>query len=173
MRFLCMPQRGFGLVEILVVTGIAALLSVVVAVNVSEVRKKSRDAQRVSDLSQLQIALKLYNDVYGTYQIEGAGESGEGVGWVSYTSQSGKYSEAITKALYDKGFLSAPYLNDPNPPEGDNGYMLILCEEGRRYALFATKEISSDSEIEYAEGACGGAGSEVVSQYKKNYAVGN
>ena len=54
--------RGFTLIELLVVIAIIGILSSVVLASLNSARKKGRDARRVSDLKQLQLALELYYD---------------------------------------------------------------------------------------------------------------
>jgi prepilin-type N-terminal cleavage/methylation domain-containing protein len=53
-------QRGFTLIELLVVVAIIGLLSSVVLASLNSARQKGRDARRVADLKQLQVALELY-----------------------------------------------------------------------------------------------------------------
>ena len=53
-------STGFTLIELLVVISIIALLASVVLLALNGARLKSRDAKRVGDLRQLQIALELY-----------------------------------------------------------------------------------------------------------------
>lgn len=60
-------RRGFTLVEVLVVVGVLAGLSSIVYFNGGEARKKSRDTQRVSDIQQIVVALRLYKELNGTY----------------------------------------------------------------------------------------------------------
>ncbi len=55
-------QRGFTLIELLVVIAIIGILSSVVLASLNTARLKSRDARRISDIKQLQIALALYAD---------------------------------------------------------------------------------------------------------------
>ena len=54
--------RGFTLIELLVVIAIIGILSSVVLASLNSARKKGRDARRISDIKQLQLALELYND---------------------------------------------------------------------------------------------------------------
>lgn len=51
---------GFTLIELLVVIAIIGLLSSVVLASLSATRKKARDARRLQDVRQIQIALELY-----------------------------------------------------------------------------------------------------------------
>ncbi len=55
-------QRGFTLIELLVVIAIIGILSSVVLASLNGARKKGRDARRVSDLKQIQLALEMYYD---------------------------------------------------------------------------------------------------------------
>lgn len=66
-------KRGFTLAEMIVVIAIIALLATVVMFNVQEGKKKARDAQRLSDLQQVQLALRVYRDVHGNYPLTGCG----------------------------------------------------------------------------------------------------
>lgn len=51
---------GFTLIELLVVISIVGVLSSVVLATVATARSKARDAQRISDLKQIQAAIELY-----------------------------------------------------------------------------------------------------------------
>lgn len=51
---------GFTLVEVMVVVGIIAVLASAVVGSYESAKKKSRDTVRVSDISNLQVAFKIY-----------------------------------------------------------------------------------------------------------------
>ncbi len=55
-------EKGFTLLELLIVIGIIAILSVILVfvLNPAETLKKSRDSQRIADLATLKTALGLY-----------------------------------------------------------------------------------------------------------------
>lgn len=55
-------QGGFTLIELLVVIAIIGVLASIVLASLNAARKKSRDARRVADIKQIQLALELYFD---------------------------------------------------------------------------------------------------------------
>lgn len=58
-------QRGFTLIELLVVIAIIGVLASIVLASLNSARRKSRDARRITDIKQLQLALELYFDGQG------------------------------------------------------------------------------------------------------------
>ncbi len=60
-------KKGFTLIELLVVIAIIGILSSVVLASLSTARQKSRDAKRVSDVGQIQLALELFFDASQSY----------------------------------------------------------------------------------------------------------
>jgi prepilin-type N-terminal cleavage/methylation domain-containing protein len=62
--------RGFTLIELLVVIAIIGLLSSIVITSLNAARMKGRDAKRLSDVKQIQLALSLYADANdGSYPL--------------------------------------------------------------------------------------------------------
>lgn len=80
MRFFKANEKGFTLGELLVTIAIIALLSTIVLASMSEARKKARDKQRVSDIAQIQLALRLYKDANGEYPSDPVFSGGETIG---------------------------------------------------------------------------------------------
>ena len=54
--------RGFTLIELLVVIAIIGILASIVLASLDTARKKGRDARRIADIKQVQLALELYYD---------------------------------------------------------------------------------------------------------------
>lgn len=66
-------QKGFTLVELLVVIAIIGILSAVVLASLNSAREKARDINRISDFSQLKLALELYFDDNSSYPTTALG----------------------------------------------------------------------------------------------------
>jgi general secretion pathway protein G len=64
--------EGFTLIELLVVVSLIGVLATLVLANFNAARQRGRDAQRKSDLRNIQAALRLYYNDYGKYPT-GAG----------------------------------------------------------------------------------------------------
>ncbi len=161
---------GFTLIELLVVIAIIGILASIVLVSINSTRIKARDARRMSDLRNVQLALEMYYDKYGTYKVSGTGWGGLGIGWLAYEG-GGSYTKAVTRELQEEGFLGAPIVEDPiqNP-----GYMIYLCESAQVYAISATKENPTAQDIDFIQKTCNGIGGNgTYTRYGKNYAVGN
>lgn len=55
-------RAGFTLIELLVVIAIIGVLASIVLASLNSARRKSRDARRITDIKQIQLALELYFD---------------------------------------------------------------------------------------------------------------
>ena len=60
-------KRGFTLIELLVVIAIIGIVSSVVLASLNSARQKGRDARRISDVKQVQLALELFYDANQSY----------------------------------------------------------------------------------------------------------
>lgn len=59
--------NGFTLIEMLVVVSIIGILATLVSANLNSARSRARDAERKSDLKNIQTALRIYYNDYGSY----------------------------------------------------------------------------------------------------------
>lgn len=60
-------SAGFTLIELLIVIAIIGILSTLLMTNFIGIRQRARDAQRKSDIQQIQSALELYRADNGSY----------------------------------------------------------------------------------------------------------
>jgi prepilin-type N-terminal cleavage/methylation domain-containing protein len=72
MRFSCInifknKSRAFTLIEIVVVIGIMALLTTIIYASFDGAKTQSRDQQRLTDISTIQLGLELYFNQHGSY----------------------------------------------------------------------------------------------------------
>jgi prepilin-type N-terminal cleavage/methylation domain-containing protein len=110
MNFFCLSrpphrrsgERGFSLVELLIVIGIIMIMSAVVLNTTKGVRQKARDVQRTTDLQSITIALALYQGKYKTFPC---------------TFQT-SFSEDFLQFLVDEGYLE----DNPQDPINEGLY---------------------------------------------------
>lgn len=109
-------KQGFTLIELLVVIAIIGVLASVVLASVNTARAKSRDARRIADLKQIQLALELYYDTFGQYPL---GSQGSGT-WSSHTTGYGNNDNYIVG-------LAPTYIpilpRDPRYDQDGQGYL--------------------------------------------------
>lgn len=60
-------QKGFTLIELLVVITVIGLLAAIVLVGLDKARAKARNARRLAEISQINIAIESYFVEYGHY----------------------------------------------------------------------------------------------------------
>ncbi len=123
-------KRAFTLIELLVVISIIAILSGITLTAISGSRSKARDGKRISDVSQIQLALEQYFDRCNAYPT-------------SLTSSNA----ADCTANPSLGIVLGSYISTiPNPPSGVSGQTVYdyFYNSGRTdYILHATLENSN------------------------------
>jgi len=66
MKNIFVKVRGFTLVEILVVIGIIGVLASITLASMSNARENARDKKRIADIAQLELAMRVYVEQYGS-----------------------------------------------------------------------------------------------------------
>tara|TARA_Y100000310_G_C20557120_1_gene751125 strand:- start:229 stop:618 length:390 start_codon:yes stop_codon:yes gene_type:complete len=64
-------NKGFTLVELIVVITIIMLVTAVGVISFTGINKRSRDSRRLSDLKKVSIALEIYRQENGSYPDDG------------------------------------------------------------------------------------------------------
>ena len=111
-------KKGFTLIELLVVIAIIGILATLAIVSLTTARSSSRDAKRIADLKQLQTALELYYNDYGSYPTV--------LSDLASTTLATKYLETIPTA--------------PTPADGDctatsNSYVYNTSYDRSSYSI--------------------------------------
>lgn len=96
MNFFTKKSRGFTLIELLVVIAIIGILSSVVLASLNSARQKSRDARRIGDVKQLQLALEMYYDSNSGYPSTTAALVPDYIPVEPSDPQSGTYTYAVS-----------------------------------------------------------------------------
>lgn len=125
MRKILSIQKGFTLVELLVVVAVIGILSTLLVANFIGVRQRGRDAQRKSNLRQIQSALELYRADQSGYP------SSLPVCGGAFTSTDGK-ATYMQKVPCDPSSTSYTYSST----------------DTTKYTLIGCLENSNDSEID-------------------------
>ena len=98
-------KRGFTLIELLVVIAIIGILSSVVLASLNSARQKGRDARRISDVKQVQLALELFYDANQSYPTTSPGAIPAALSTAGYiaaiTADPGSYSYGYAPANAD------------------------------------------------------------------------
>jgi type II secretion system protein G len=128
-------SNGFTLIEILIVMSLIGILAALSVVNFRSASMKGRDAQRKSDLRNIQTALRLYYNDFGRYPTSNAtGQMSNACGTVA-TPTFCTYGQVWTKAgttymsmLPDDPLKNIHYFYTYN---SDDDYTLRACLENK------------------------------------------
>ena len=117
-------KKGFTLIELLVVISLIGVLATLVIANMNSARERARDAQRKSDLRNIQTALRLYYNDNGGYTPKAEIDALWGSAWI------------------DNGVT---YMNIlPNDPLAPTQVYDYTYTDSENYALYACLENKSD-----------------------------
>lgn len=100
-------NKGFTLIELLVVIAVIGLLAGIVLVSLNIVRKKARDAKRISDLKQIYLAMQLYYDDNNTYPAIYGDDRNDN--WALLASALSPYISKLPKDPVGGGVPGSPY----------------------------------------------------------------
>ena len=120
---------GFTLIELLVVIAIIGVLASIVLASLNTARRKSRDARRISDVKQVQLALELFFDAQTAPQYPAS------------TAPASTCTATLARGLEvlaTNGFIPA-IPRDPNATPNCYGYATAVAP-ALTYHIWATLE---------------------------------
>ncbi|HEX7041829.1 MAG TPA: type II secretion system protein [Patescibacteria group bacterium] len=121
-------QHGFTLIELLIVIAIIGILATLLMTNFIGVRQRARDAQRKSDVRQMQSALELYRADNGSYP---AAVGSNGLSTTCPTPQAFANGGTTYMAQVPCDPLGSSYYHSGNYfyKQVSNGYEIGACLE--------------------------------------------
>lgn len=143
---------GFTLIEVLVIASIIALLTGAAVVNYTQGTAQSRDAERKSDLRNIEAALELYRLKNGRYPegCNGPTNGNSGHGWDNnWSGQIGtNYECPGGSSQYIIG-LAPEFIStlptDPRREGVDSGYVYTVSEDGMVYKFMALNTVETET----------------------------
>ncbi len=134
-------EHGFTLIELLVVVAIIGVLSALLMSNFISVRQRARDAQRKSDVRQIQSALELYRADTGAYPNQIVGSNGS-----SYTLGACAAAFSYSSTTYIRSLPCDPMYVKNGTTNWYNGgnYFYEQLGGGTGYELVACLENAND-----------------------------
>lgn len=136
---LMLKNKGFTLIEVLVVVAIIAILSSVIIIGLGPTRQAGRDARRISDLRSVQHALELYFNKCGAYPSSTEGCSGT-TAITSWATLETAVSNVISTTTF------------PYDPLAGGTYYYAKSPSGNSYALGALLEDSNNPALKDSVG---------------------
>jgi general secretion pathway protein G len=125
-------QQGFTLIELLVVIVIIGLLTTLGVVNYLDARARARDAQRKSNLQQIQSALELYRSDQQSYPAS---------------------LPACGSSLKDPANTTTYIQKIPCDPTGTGQFKYTYTTAGSAYALISCLENENDGQKDITNNA--------------------
>ena len=133
--------NGFTLIELLVVIAIIGLLTSFLVANFVGVKERARDAQRKSDLRQIQAALEIFRSDKGSYPSTSTILNPCGTSWTDGST----YMQDVPCDPLNTGESVYTYTYDCKGPDTGT-YCLVACLEN-----------ASDSQKDTANTCTGGS----------------
>lgn len=133
-------QDGFTLIELLVVIAIVGFMSSIVVTVVNDVRIKSRNVKRRTDIEQIRKALELYHSANGSYPSTGGSMNWRGM--CSMFNPGGAYTNSGSTGWIPN--LAPTYVdrlpNDPLHADPDHCYLYTSNGTDYKFGVYQTVE---------------------------------
>lgn len=139
-------MRGFTLIELLVVVSIIGILASIALASLYTARLRARDAQRVSDMKEMQKAIELYFAQYKQFPRTDIGNSvaprSECAQWGGHTAAQVIYDTGHARGIYPEYITSMP--TDPGMNAAANTNCYVYRSNGIDYKIIAMNLTNAD-----------------------------
>jgi prepilin-type N-terminal cleavage/methylation domain-containing protein len=142
MTFLSSKKSGFTLIELMVVISVIGLLSSIILGNLNRARQKARDTKRLSDVTEMRLALELYSQDHGglyphnTHVVGGVATNYDYV-WVASNPSCYSLTNGVGGVVMADGLVSGGYIpeipKDPKSLGSGKCYMYYVTPDGLYY----------------------------------------
>ncbi len=141
-------QKGFSLIELLVVIGIISILSAIAVPNFMAARERARDAARKSDLKAFQSALELYkqDQLTSSYPQQNSTSSYFSLSNVGQCWYNGGGSDFASSCPPDETIYIKKLPQDPASTTASPKFYYYQSDGDQEYSLTACLENKADSE---------------------------
>lgn len=132
-------NRGFSLIELLVVITIIGILAGALTISFNKAREMARDSKRQADLKELQLALELYKSQHRVYPDPGCGSSGwNGPGPGDNYAACDEYIADLAPEFIEKLPI------DPNQDDSnDHGYLYYVSPTRDSYKVLIWRTVET------------------------------
>jgi len=139
------PNKGFTIIELLVVTSIIALISTVILSSLGVSKSKSRDSQRITELQSVQKALELNYISTGSYPQTDTIDTGGSEN--SLDKKTSSMSSVLSPLVSGGSISSIPF---PPPGLADPSYYYRTVNNGTSvFYQCGGKDLGGDSGLPY------------------------
>lgn len=136
-------QRGFTVIELLVVVAIIGILVAILLANFTDARELARDDARQANLKEMQLAIELYRSQNGRYPEAGCGRGGA---WTGQVPNYGDCTDYVSGLVPD---YIAELPVDTTHNNNFAGYIYKTNGSGTMYKLMAFRSVEQKTLSSY------------------------
>lgn len=145
-------KKGFTIVELLVVISIMGFVSTLAITSLNSARMRARDAKRSADIRQIEKAVQLYHDKYGTYPQPCQGYN-------TWSGHGANFGNCNTNYILNIGEFLSLLPIDPSDNSGNNGYIYrATTTPAQDFKIMAHMKVESTVITAHSLARCGSSG---------------